>query len=147
MVVGSKAVVVTSYKTWERGVDLSCPRCSSERQTHDTSLPSFGSWVSTPWQQVKSPRDILLPCYGSLLLEKNTHLCTYKVLHWQQEHTQKFRRDGTVIYEESHGITVLLYHSGMTKFASRWLGKLLVLWVRDACEKEASVFSESRPCV
>ena len=83
----------------------------------------------------------------SLLLEKNTHLCTYKVLHWQQEHTQKFRRDSTVIYEESHGITVLLYHSGMTKFAGRWLGKLLVLWVRDACEKEASVFSESRPCV
>ena len=52
-----------------------------------------------------------------------------------------------MIYEESHGITVLLYHSGMTKFAGHWLGKLLVLWVRDACEKEASVFSESRPCV
>lgn len=93
--------------------------------------------------KIKIPMQYPVTLLCSLLLGKSTHMHTKYYISSRIQ--QKFRRDNAVIYLESHGITVLLYVCGMTKFASCCLGKLLGV-NKDACEKEASVSLNQAMC-
>lgn len=89
-------------KTQEKHPGLNYLGCSSEWRRHDTALSSFESWVTTPRQQ--SPHST--SCYLLHLIEsawKCTYFCKWKVLCWQQKHTQSFRKDSLVIYATAKG--------------------------------------------